>query len=42
MERLKRMKETLTSIVENQVMGGDLTRVDAKELGEVVDMVKGE
>lgn len=40
MERLKRMKETLTSIVENQVMGGDLTRVDAKELGEVVDMVK--
>lgn len=40
MERLKRMKETLTSIVESQVMGGDLSRVDAEELGEVVDMVK--
>lgn len=40
MERLKRMKETLTSIVESQVMGGDLSQVDAEELGEVVDMVK--
>lgn len=37
-ERLKRMKETLTSCVEGQL--GNLQNVDAKELGEVVDMVK--
>lgn len=37
-DRLKRMKETLTSAVEAQL--GNLHGVDAKELGEVVDMVK--
>lgn len=37
-ERLKRMKETLASCVEGQL--GNLQNVDAKELGEVVDMVK--
>lgn len=37
-ERLKRMKETLASCIEGQL--GNLKEVDAKELGEVVDMVK--
>lgn len=37
-DRLKRMKETLASAVEGQL--GNLKEVDAKELGEVVDMVK--
>lgn len=37
-DRLKRMKETLASCVEGQL--GNLKDVDAKELGEVVDMVK--
>lgn len=37
-DRLKRMKETLASCVEGQL--GNLQNVDAKELGEVVDMVK--
>lgn len=37
-ERLKRMKETLASCVERQL--GNLQNVDAKELGEVIDMVK--
>lgn len=36
--RLKRMKEILASSVESQL--GNLQNVDAKELGEVVDMVK--
>lgn len=38
MERLKHIKNTLLSAVESQL--GDLSHVDAKELGEVVDMVK--
>lgn len=38
MERLKSMKETLMTAVQAQL--GDLTNVDAKELGEVVDMIK--
>lgn len=38
MERLKHMKETLMSAVQGQL--GDLSSVDAKELGEVVDMIK--
>lgn len=37
-DRLKRMKETLASCIEGQL--GNLQSVDAKELGEVVDMVK--
>ena len=37
-ERLKRMKETLASCIEGQL--GNLNNVDAKELGEVVDMIK--
>lgn len=40
MERLKRVKETLMSVIESQINGGDLRNVDTKELGEVVDMVK--
>lgn len=39
MERLKQMKETLMSCAQSQI-GGNLERVDAKELGEVVDMIK--
>ncbi len=39
MERLKAIKEQLLSCIESQ-MGSNLTEVDAKELGEVVDMVK--
>lgn len=38
MERLKHIKEALVSSVESQI--GNLHNVDAKELGEVVDMVK--
>lgn len=38
MERLKHIKDTLLCAVESQL--GDLEKVDAKELGEVVDMVK--
>ena len=37
-ERLKSVKECLMSTVQSQM--GDLANVDAKELGEVVDMVK--
>ncbi len=38
MERLKQMKETLMNSVQGQL--GNLDRVDAKELGEAVDMIK--
>ena len=38
MERLKSIKETLVAQVQNQM--GNLECVDAKELGEVVDMIK--
>ena len=38
MERIKHMKETLMSCVQGQL--GDLSSVDAKELGEAVDMIK--
>lgn len=38
MDRLKRMKDTLTTCIEGQL--GNLQNVDAQELGEVVDMVK--
>lgn len=38
MERLKMIKEKLMSCIESQL--GDLTHVNAEELGEVVDMVK--
>lgn len=39
MDRLKNMKETLISCVQSQI-GGNLDEVDARELGEVVDMIK--
>ena len=39
MERLKHMKNCLISCVENQV-SGNLHNVDAKELGEAIDMIK--
>ena len=38
MERLKAMKERLMSCVESQM--NDLSKTNAKELGEVVDMIK--
>lgn len=38
MERLKSMKESLMSCVQSQM--GDLKNVDAKELGEAIDMIK--
>ena len=38
MERLKTMKESLMSCVQSQM--GNLHNVDAKELGEAVDMIK--
>ena len=38
MERLKAMKERLINCVEGQL--GDLSKTDAEELGEVVDMIK--
>lgn len=39
MEQLKTMKQNLTSLVQAQI-GGNLHEVDAKELGEAVDMIK--
>ena len=39
MEKLKQMKECLTDIVEGQVYG-NIEKVNAEELGEVVDMIK--
>lgn len=39
MDRLKQMKEHLTSVIDSQI-SGNLEKVDAKELGEAVDMVK--
>lgn len=39
MERLKNMKENLISCVQAQI-GTNLASVDAKELGEAVDMIK--
>ena len=39
LERMKRLKETLLGTIEGQV-NGHLAEVDAKELGEVVDIVK--
>ena len=38
MERLRNIEESLIASVQGQM--GDLSRVDAKELGEVVDMIK--
>ena len=38
MEELKRIKDTLMGCVQGQM--GHLESVDAKELGEVVDMIK--
>lgn len=38
MEKLKSMKETLVAQIQSQL--GNLANVDARELGEVVDMVK--
>lgn len=38
MEQLKTMKQTLMAAAQAQM--GDLTNVDAKELGEVIDMIK--
>lgn len=38
MERLKAMKDQLISCVQSQL--GDLSKTDAHELGEVVDMIK--
>ena len=38
MERLKAMKEQLTSCVQSQI--GNLSEVNAQELGEAVDMIK--
>ena len=37
-ERMKHMKETLMNYVQGQL--GDLSSVDAKELGEAMDMIK--
>lgn len=39
MERLKMMKENLMSCVQAQI-SGNLNNVDAKELGEAIDMIK--
>lgn len=39
MEKLKQMKECLTDIVEGQIYS-NIEKVDAKELGEVIDMIK--
>ena len=39
MERLKKMKESLMNCVESQIHN-NLKEVDAKELGEAVDMIK--
>ena len=38
MEQLKSMKEQLTCLVQSQL--GHMDTVDAKELGEVIDMIK--
>lgn len=38
MERLKAMKDTMLSVVQTQM--GNLAQVDAKELGEAVDIIK--
>ena len=38
MERMKTIKDTLLGVVQGQL--GNLESVDAKELGEVVDMIK--
>lgn len=38
MEQLKNIKHTLVSLVQGQL--GDIKKVDAKELGEVIDMIK--
>ena len=38
MEQLKSIKSTLVSLVQSQL--GDIQHTDAKELGEVVDMIK--
>lgn len=38
MEQLKNIKHSLVSLVQTQL--GDLKKTDAKELGEVVDMIK--
>ena len=37
-KRMEAMKETLMNCVQGQL--GDLSSVDAEELGEVVDMIK--
>ena len=39
MENLKKMQECLIGLVEGQIYG-NIDKVDAKELGEVVDMIK--
>lgn len=39
MENLKKMKECLIGVVEGQIYG-NIEKVDAEELGEVVDMIK--
>lgn len=39
MEKLKHMKDCLIGIVEKQIYG-NIEKVDAEELGEVVDMIK--
>ena len=39
MENLKKMKECLTGMVESQVYG-NIDKVDTKELGEAIDMIK--
>lgn len=39
MKRLEQMKESLMACVQNQI-AGNLSQVDAKELGEAVDMIK--
>jgi len=38
MEQLKAIKSTLVSLVQSQL--GDVQHTDAKELGEVIDMIK--
>jgi galactose-1-phosphate uridylyltransferase len=38
MERLKRIKDCLICVVESHM--DDLDAVDAKEMGEVIDMIK--
>jgi hypothetical protein len=39
MENLKKMKECLIGVAENQVYG-NIDKVNAEELGEVMDMIK--